>query len=267
MNKIDIHLKHQELKQKEEILILDVEESQNFNIVIFNQEYSDAFAFLILLDNYKRVVIKPFKYCHNINLRDLSRKADQLYSRKETELAIKAYETILLLTKKTSPHVYARLGLLYLSLDNYSLSIKFLQIATGLSNIRKNHKYDFTKLINSLTWQESLFTNELENFYGITKIKDVSILMNYEGMTVDEACLALNINEEEKSMILLLFAREYYALKCFKQGDEYIKRVLKTPYKSERIKHFLEELKLNRKFYQNRIDENYTPKLLSWKHL
>ena len=52
-------------------------------------------------------------------------------------------------------------------------------------------------------------------------------------MTIDDACLNLGLDDEQKSIIALIFAKEYYAQEIYTIGDQYLKKVERIKNKSK----------------------------------
>ena len=268
--------KYQELNESSDIIILIGQKNyDNFNVALFNKSYKDARAFKVIYHEEEILFIKKVKYFNKINYQELKRMADKAFSKHDTDSAIKLYE-ILLLLSKPEKHVYARLGLLYLAQNNIYKALIFLKIATGLSNNTSHKKYDFTDLIDKITGKKKLeektekpfipmsiddFNNDLNEYYGLENVRDVAILLEYQGMNIYMACAALNINDEDKNIITLILARDCYARGDMDLGDEFILIVEKSKNKSKQVKKLFEELRRDRLFYKNRVDENYRPLL------
>ncbi len=269
--------KYQELKKINDIIFIKESDISKFDIIEFNKRYQDARAFQINYHGKILIFIKEIKIIKGLNYREISRRADVAYQNRDNETAIKLYETILL-EKKPSVHVYARLGILYLSEDNIPKSLRYLTIATGLSAHKAHKKYDFSRLISKLLRKEqtikfskklkvsykmdtSDFKNDLEEFSYFTRIKEVILLMEFQGMNVEETCTALKIDEEEKNIIALYLARDCYARNDFIYGNTLFKIAEKSKDKSDKVKKLIQEIKANRLFYNNRVTESYKPLL------
>lgn len=110
----------------------------------------------------------------------------------------------------------------------------------------------------SVKRSESEFKNDLNNNYGVKRLNEVLLLMNFQGMSATEACEVLCLDISESSKIFVILARECYALKEFEVGDRYLSEAekrLPTPI----IKKAISDIRNNKRFYSNRIDENYKP--------
>ena len=100
--------------------------------------------------------------------------------------------------------------------------------------------------------------SDLNDDYGSTRLKEVIVLMNFQGMSAKEACEALCIDIEETNKIFLVLAKECYALGEYEQGDRYLLEVERTS-KIPSIKKLVSEIRTNKRFYKNRIDGDYKP--------
>jgi len=93
------------------------------------------------------------------------------------------------------------------------------------------------------------FTNE---YFGITKIEEISIMVNDMEMPITEACTKCGLNEEETSIVRLIFARDCYTQGFFEKGDKLFKIVERSKDKSPRLKQAITDVRSNRPFYMYR---------------
>jgi len=265
--------KYQELKDSDEIIIvLKPRDYSKFDIKLFNQSYKDARAFETTYNEEKIIFLKKIKYVSNIT--DIIAKAKKAYQNRNLDESIALYEE-LIQTRKTPIAFYARLGLLYLNKNNITKALLFFKIATARSSNTAHNKYNFTELINKITKNKDIkdedekkfikinieeFTRDLNDYYGY-RVREVCLLMDCQGMTIEEACFALKINEEDKNMITLLIAIDAYARGDITLGDNYVRIIEKAKNKSVKVKKLIKELRKDKLFYQNRVDENYKPLL------
>lgn len=252
--------------EEDDLIILCIEDSLKLDITMFNKEYRSAHAFKIGTSGL--VVVKITRYINSNEANEHTKNGDEAFKNGDYEKAIKEYKELLPL-RQTFARVYANLGLAYMNLGNNPEAIKYLTIATGLSEINPLLKYNYQKLINELKGkkkseikreQRDTESLNLNYYYNIYSIKSVADLLN-KGLTLDEAFKRLNVYLSEKNMIILLLARDCYARACFQKGDEYLSLVEKNEYKSKQVKKFLESLKANKLLYQNQINESYKPLL------
>lgn len=278
MNSLDLAFlskKYEELKANGGLLILKPKHSARIpDLSEVTQHFPDIKPFYIGEGEEERIVLQYIADIPKFNSYQYRTVADKAFARREYDKTIELYTAILSL-KKPMPHVYARLGLSYLYTGDFYKAIDFLIVATELSKRRKKGKYDFTNLISKLlrkkdeeleedkkpavSMQGIDFRNDLEDDYGIEKIKDIAILINFQGMTIEEACRALNVNDEDKNIVMLFIAKESYAKEDYDLGDRILKRVEKMPNKTSRVKQLLEEIRSKKLFYKNRVTKDFKP--------
>ena len=223
-------------------------------------------SFIIGSGNSRQVVLKSTPMDVFGNTSEILKEGNAAYKNKDYDTCIKRYKEVL---KQSNPKpvVYAKLGVAYMKKNDIKTAINYLTIANEL-NKNVDPKYDYTELIDWLSRKKSVkdkktyvkmdindFKNDMENYYGIEQVEDIAELV-CSGMTIEDACLSMGLNEEERSTIELIFAREYYAQENYKMGDQYLKKVERTKDKSKFIKNLMEEIRKSKKFYKNRVREN-----------
>lgn len=251
--------------EREGLIILDEKDSSRIDLDLFNREYRQFQAFKI---GTKGLVLKKTRYVNPQDAYEYTKKGDEAFKTGNFEEAIQEYKELLPL-KQTFTRVYANLGLAYMNLGNIPEAIKYLTIATGLSEINPLIKFDYSKLINELKAKLSasikaeqnygIENTNLNDYYGISKIRDVVLLIEFSGLTLADACNGLLISSNDKNMIGLLLARDCYARGAFEVGDDYIRQIEESTHKSKKVIKFLESLKQNKLLYQTKINEDYKP--------
>lgn len=108
------------------------------------------------------------------------------------------------------------------------------------------------------------FDSNNNEYYGIEPIRKIAEMI-INGISVQMACENFNLSEDQIGIVNLIFAREYYIYGNYSQGDKYLKKAEKIKNKSKTLSSLLKEIKLNKKFYQNNIDEKYPTLLLKQK--
>lgn len=263
--------KYQELIKEGEPIILKAKYTPKFNIEEFNKRYKDAYAFYIGLGTEKRIVIK-FISKRYINVKEIAERAKIASEKEDYDTVISENKRILLL-KNAQPITYGAVGLAYLKKDNTNKALKYLEIATGLAQAMDITGYDYTEVINKIKGISATevennkeyvkmnvneFSSDLNDDYGSKRLKEVIILMNFQGMSAKEACEALCIDIEETNKIFLVLAKECYALGEYEQGDRYLLEVERNS-TIPTIKKLVSEIRTNKRFYKNRIDTDYKP--------
>ena len=108
------------------------------------------------------------------------------------------------------------------------------------------------------------FGNDTENYYGIENINELAELIS-SGINIDDVCTTLGLNDEQKAIATLVLARESYAQENYTMGDQYLKKVEKSKNKTKFVTSLFEEVRKNKRFYRNRVDEKNKPLVLTKK--
>ena len=87
-------------------------------------------------------------------------------------------------------------------------------------------------------------------------INDLIKLMNDKKISFEEALKELKLDINEANYAKLLYAKDCFYLKEFKRGDKVVAEVERSKNKSQEIKNMLNEIRQNRKFYFNRLNES-----------
>lgn len=213
----------------------------------------------------KQIVIKnvPFAY-EKIDASKIAKEGNQCYIEGDYDSCIEKYKQLLRL-KNNKYWVYAKIGLSYMRKYDKNTAISYLTIANELGK-EEQDAIDYTELIDNLKgivnpeetkpkieMSEVDFDNDINNYYGIECINELSNLI-VNGVSLDEACINMNLNEEQKNIVLLIVAKECYETEKYELGDQYIKKVEKTKNRGRYINNLINEIRKNKKFYKNRMD-------------
>ena len=212
--------------------------------------------------------IKEYK-----DISNLLKKGSEAYSLGDYDTCINNYRQVLE-SIEPKAFVYAELGLAYMKKFVKGIAIEYLTIATELSK-KEDNKFDFTELIASLKGLIPLqnkkprvkmeitdFNNNLHEYYGINNLDEIVELIS-AGYNVEEACQFKGLNKEQTDLVFLILAKDSYAKNDFSLGDKFIKQVEKRKEKTKFVISLLEEIRKNKKFYKNRVDDNYKSLLLT----
>lgn len=243
---------------------MDAERRKGIHDIV--KSIPDVVSFSIGSDSSRQIVLRFKPYINEyVDLKELSRIGNEAYKNGDYDTCISAYRQLLEFGEPKS-FVYAKLGLAYMKKFEKNTAIDYLTVATELSK-NENGMFDFTELIASLNglisgedrkplvrMSTSDFENDVDNYYGIDNIDKIKELVS-SGMTIDDACCSLGLDGEQKSIITLIYAREYYIQGNYTIGDQYLKKVEKTKNKSKFTNSLLEEIRRNKRFYKNRVVE------------
>lgn len=265
-----------ELYEKGIILLRPMDDSRRKGIHNIVKDIPDVVSFSIGSDSNRQVVLrfKPF-LDEYLDYSATAKEGNSAYSKGQYDSCIESYRKLLEFGEPKA-WVYAKLGLAYMKKFDKDTAIDYLTIATALAK-EEQTDFDFTELIASLKglidpedkkprvrMTTDDFGNDIENYYGIENIHELAELV-VSGMDIDDACITLGLNDEQKVIATLVFARESYAQENYAMGDQYLKKVERTKNKTKFVTSLFEEIRRNKRFYRNRVDENHKPLVLTLK--
>lgn len=263
-----ISQKLDELYEKGMILLrpMDLERRKGIHEIVKDIPDVDSFSVGTQSSRQVVLVLRPYPD-EDFDFSSLAKDGNIAYKSGDYDLCIEKYRQILEFGNPKA-WVYAKIGLSYMKKLDKDTAISYLTVATELSK-EEESDFDFTELIGSLNGlisQEDkkprfkMTTNDFENDlyenYGIEYVRDIAELVS-SGISFDEACESMNINREQKSIISLIFAKECYATENYTMGDKYLKNAEKDKNKTKFVNKLIEEVKRNKRFYKNRLNENY----------
>lgn len=222
----------------------------------------------------KRLLLKEHS-CEKINYSEVIKVAKQAYRDGDFSTSIRNYQNILVHSEKPNANIYSQIGLAYMRKFAYKKAILYLTVANEMYK-EEGKARDFTDLIESLKGKtqdqedkkpfvlffEDDFQNDLEDYYGLEAVEEMAMLVS-SGKTIEEVASTFHLNEEQICLLKLVFARNCYANEEYELGDIYVRRAEKMKNKSKLAKQLLEEIRINKKFYRNRITESSKPFVLT----
>lgn len=271
-----INGKLNELYEKGIILLRPMDDNRRKGIHNIVKDIPDVVSFSIGSDSNRQVVLrfKPF-LDEYLDCSATAKEGNSAYSKGQYDACIESYRKLLEFGEPKA-WVYAKLGLAYMKKFDKSTAIDYLTIATALAK-EEQTDFDFTELIASLKglidpedkkprvrMTTDDFGNDTENYYGIENIHELAELI-VSGMDIDDACITLGLNDEQKAIVTLILARESYAQENYAMGDQYLKKVERTKNKTKFVTSLFDEIRRNKRFYRNRVDENHKPLVLTLK--
>jgi len=265
-----IEEKHRELVSNQGIILLTKKQSKDSDkILSLVSKYKDITPFIIGSGDDKQIVLRyrPFSK-EPIDYKDLIEKEKISYFEERYDDCIDACLK-LLQSKEPKEFVYSNLGMAYLKKNNIKMALDYFIVATELSR-KRNGKYDFTEMIAKLKGNElgeeeevksyvemdvSEFTNDVNNYYNINDIEEITYFITETGLDVENACKFLGMSSEQIDTINLIYAREYYSYGNYEMGDKFLKTVEKSKNKTEFTNNLFAEVRANKRFYVNRSNE------------
>lgn len=266
--------KHAELLQRNGILLIKpMSEERTSQVLSIVAGYNDMEAFIIRNDNKNQIVLRYRVYTKKqIDVESTIKEALTAYNEKRYQ----DYLDITLELIKTAPYpsakTYSKIGLAYMKLFNIPVAIEYLTVATSLAS-KENLSMDFTDLIARLKgnkapednktfikMKKSDF-NDIDDFFGIENFEEINESIIASGLDVESACDMLGLSAEEKELIKLIYAREFYINGNFSTGDLFLKSVARSENKTPFIVKKYHEIERNKRFYSNRCITTERPQI------
>ena len=239
--------------------------------------YPDMVAFVIGEKNKQQIVLryKP-TIDEYVDVKNLINLGNQAYKEGNYDECIANYLQLLQLFDNPRSIVYSKLGLAYMKKWQTSLAIDYLTIATDLSK-KENLDFDFSDLIAKLKGdileedrkpcfkmtQKDFDYSDVGDYYGVNNFPEINSFIIESGLDVETACSQLGLSLEEVDIIKLIYAREFYTQGSYNKGDAFLKSVEKSKNKTENTKKIFEEVRKNKRFYQNRKSGSNTEVVLT----
>lgn len=265
-----------ELYEKGIVLLKPMNSNRRKGIHNIVKNIPDVVSFSIGSDSNRQIVLrfKPFMDEY-LDFSATAKEGNNAYNNGQYDDCIESYRKLLEFGEPKA-WVYAKLGLAYMKKFDKDTAIDYLTIATALSK-EEQTDFDFTELIVSLKglinpedkkpkikMTTDDFENDTKNYYGIENINELAELIS-SGINIDDACAILGLTDEQKAIATLVLARESYAQENYTMGDKYLKKVEKSKNKTKFVTSLFEEVRKNKRFYRNRVDENHKPLVLTLK--
>lgn len=247
--------------------ILPVENSKRASgLCIIANEYPDITAYTVgPIDNLILVVKRSFKTLEekDADPKVLSYESADYYKKGFYEEALKINLFLLSYSLYPYANLYARIGLCYEKMGNYSEAIKFLTLAQTKSLNESNceNKYNFKRKISDLKKRMTKYRVRVldNNFYSgdyIRDFDDIALYVNLSGLDVESCLKGLNFDDDMICMTMLTYARRLYTYGYEKKADEFLEYVKDYQNKSSNVKKALDNLIRNRKILISRRDHS-----------
>lgn len=271
--------KYEELTEKKGIILLrPMDDARIDRIFEMIEDYPDMVAFVIEEENQQQVVLryKPVidEYVDGKNLIKLG---NQAYKDGNYNECIENYLQLLQLFAEPRSAIYSKLGLAYLKKSQIPLAIDYLTVANALAKKEKAY-FDFSDLIAKLKGdnipkedkkprfkmtQKDFDYSDVNGYYGIENFSEINSYITESGLDVESACEQMGFTPEKTEIVKLIYAREFYMQGNYDKGDLFLKSVERSENKTKETKRIFEEIRKNKRFYQNRQGDNPTELVLS----
>ena len=173
---------------------------------------------------------------------------------------------------KPSPYVFGSYGITLRNAGKIDKAIEALTIATYYAKLL-NRDLDYSSVILDLThyrYKDSEYEKkpsvDLSDFnpddssFGrqLPFLSDLIELVKNGEFDFDESLEKLGLSEIDKNYARLVYARDCYFVGSMDIGNRYLEMVERSSDKNSDIIKLLDEVRKNKRFYQNRLDEERT---------
>lgn len=264
--------KHEILvKEQGVILLKPMPKERRKHIHNIVKKYKDMKSFSIGEESERQIVLIYSPYIEEyIDIKQEMQKARTETESRNYKDAIEIYLKLLQKYKNPTSYIFASIGLNYLNNSQKNKAIDYLIIATKI-NIPKN-KYNFTELIAKLKGE--ILEEENKPFFKMS-LDDFEDNIENQAMNFDEiinyieenntdlrnACIHLNMSEEQIDLTTLIFAKKYYLQGAKEKAEEFLKVFEKSENKTLTTINFYNDIIKNRKIYMNRDYDFEEPRL------
>lgn len=214
----------------------------------------------------KRIVLKSYEE-NPVNIKKLMESGDCAYRERNFYQSIQCYLEVLTHLRKPTPYLYGKLGLSYMKIGQIKKAIDYLRVADSMYRA-KGKNTCFSDLIEelkskkrnngdrkySVPFEETEFQNDMNEYYGLDAIEEMAAFVS-SGKSIEEVAIKFSLNEEQLTLLMLLFAKNCYANSDFRLGDKYLKQAEKRKNKTEQAQKLLSEIREKKKFYQYQKSE------------
>ena len=229
------------------------------------KEYKDITSFSILEGEERQVLLRYKPNSHYLDYKNVIRNGNRAYRDNDFDRCIYSYNLLLESANFPKPFIYGKIGLSYLKKGDKKKAIDYLTVATYLSKKQHDNQSDYTELlekIKSSNYEErkvvvkeekksQIKNRTRENNYGINNFDEVIKFITENNIDIESSGIDLNLTEEERDIVKLIYAREFYKQGDLDNGDVYLNAVVKTPNKSPLVVSLIGELQKRKRFYKN----------------
>lgn len=229
------------------------------------KEYKDITSFSILEGEERQVLLRYKPNSHYLDYKNIIRNGNRAYRDNDFDRCIYSYNLLLESANFPKPFIYGKIGLSYLKKGDKKKAIDYLTVATYLSKKQHDNQSDYTELlekIKSSNYEErkvvvkeekksQIKNRTRENNYGINNFDEVIKFITENNIDIESSGIDLNLTEEERDIVKLIYAREFYKQGDLDSGDVYLNAVVKTPNKSPLVVSLIGELQKRKRFYKN----------------
>lgn len=273
-----IEAQHKLLVKNKGIIVLEPMDSERRTLIHdIVGKYLDMVSFSIGVEPNRQIVLRYKKDTKEyIDIKKLANDGKTYYKNGCYEECIRTYLDVLQFREPRAVS-YARIGMAYLKLDNKDMAIMYLKVAMQVS-IKEGRELDFTQIIAVLEgnvckkdrkpyfkMNEENFRNDLQESYGIEKLDEIISCIFESNRDIETVCREFGVPNEQITIIRLICAKKYYSQGNYGMGDIFVRTAEKTKNKTPFILKLLDEVRKNKKFYINRVVDDFEPLKLTLK--
>lgn len=264
-----INSKMASLKERGIVILDDIDNAQIKNYKNAVNEMPNVSFIDMKIDN-KLVLVYSEPKDNNIDMHALFNEFEKAYYNQDYKTCIEKGRKRLKYKKNFRGYDFYLLGTAYYRIKEYELAIDYLTVANLFEKKKKSGR-DYSNLIETIKikaqekearrsnkkyfeMSEDSFMEDATPMNNVSNVEQVVNLIA-SGIDVMDACSQVGLSDDEKNLVYLTVAKEYYYQGFYKEGDKYLKLVEKNKGKSKVVKKLFEEITKNKKFYINRADK------------
>ena len=247
-------------------IILDRIDVSKYDLALeYLKTYKEITAFMVGQDKNKKIIVRSKPYLtERYNIYETVQEARKaFYQERDYKRAEELYR-ILLQIGTPRDKTYGEYGLTLLKLHRRREAIPYLKIATMVSKDTGGH-IDYSDLLLELDntipesqkkprvkMYEEDFKDKKTFDLELDYLNDLIALVREDELDLEEAMNKLGLDEDNKNIVRLIYAKDCYYVKDYKNGDIELNKVIKSKNKSNIVKKLLDEVTVNKKYYKNR---------------
>lgn len=249
------------------LLLPPMEPERRARIHKIIEGYSDVVSFSVREGYERRIVLRYKPYISGgISIGENYTNGCKAYKEGNYDEALE-YFTKLLYFGNPNSKVYTKLGITYYKKRKRQVALKYFIIATELNKI-DGKGIDFSEMIEKIIGVENLkkmdfevnieeFENDLELNYGVDNYEEIKdYFITNGGFNISRIKERFDLTPEELDCVCLMYARDLYSEGRYALGDTVLKIFEKSKNKTKDNSKLWAEIKKNKKFYFNRVQEN-----------
>lgn len=236
------------LMKRRGVVLLDAmpqEERDYVKEIVSNLENVRRFS-IVLPDGKKAVVLRYHKKIENINVDALHKKAKWSFHHKRFKVALGCYFN-LLQHQGIGYDYYEKVAQCFMNLEKMEQAELYFTISDGIKRKLR------LKGLEAVEVDQDTFSFE-DEYYGIKCFPAINEEILKTGIDITSACAKFGLGKENTSLVILIYAREYFRQGMEKIGDKLLKAYEMSDNKTSRTKAVLEEIRRNKKFYLAKRD-------------